>query len=73
MMPEIPSSISSVFQPAIAIYSNAAADSVAENFVVEPISLALADSIFIAVSVASAPFVNESPISSAFFTIAGKS
>ena len=41
MIPSIPFSISSVFHPAIAIYSNAAADSVAENFVVEPISFAL--------------------------------
>ena len=40
MIPSIPFSISSVFHPAIAIYSNAAADSVAENFVVEPISFA---------------------------------
>ena len=40
MMPSMPFSISSVFQPAIAIYSNAAADSVAENFVEAPISFA---------------------------------
>ena len=40
IMPSMPFSISSVFQPAMAIYSKAFADSVAENFVVEPISLA---------------------------------
>ena len=41
MMPSMPFSMSSVFQPAIAIYSKASADSVAENFVFLPISLAL--------------------------------
>ena len=41
MIPSIPLSISSVFQPAIAIYSNASPDSVAEYFVCLPISRAL--------------------------------
>ena len=41
MIPSIPLSISLVFQPAIAMYSIACADSVAENFVLAPISLAL--------------------------------
>ena len=42
--PSMPESISSVFQPAIAIYSNALAASVALNFVFAPISFALSDS-----------------------------
>ena len=42
IMPDMPLSISSVFHPAIAIYSSACADSVAENCVVAPISFALA-------------------------------
>ena len=41
MMPSMPSSISPVFQPAIAIYSKADAASVAENLVLLPISRAL--------------------------------
>ncbi|GFI47770.1 hypothetical protein IMSAGC019_03096 [Lachnospiraceae bacterium] len=41
IIPSMPFSISSVFQPAIAIYSKALADSVALNFVEAPISLAL--------------------------------
>ena len=41
IIPSIPSSISSVFQPAIAIYLRASAASEAENFVVAPISRAL--------------------------------
>ena len=40
MIPSIPLSMSSVFQPAIAIYVNASADSVALNFVLAPISWA---------------------------------
>ena len=39
--PSMPSSISLVFHPAIAMKFNASADSVAENFVSEPISFAL--------------------------------
>ena len=42
IMPSIPPSISLVFQPAIAIYSNADAASVAEYFVFAPISRAFA-------------------------------
>ena len=38
--PDMPFSMSSVFQPACAMYLNAAADSVALNFVSAPISLA---------------------------------
>ena len=41
IMPSIPLSIDLVFQPAIAIYCKASADSEAENFVFAPISLAL--------------------------------
>ena len=40
IIPSIPFSMSSVFQPAIAIYSNACALSVAENLVFAPISFA---------------------------------
>ena len=40
-MPSIPETISPVFQPAMAIYSKADAASVAENFVLAPISRAL--------------------------------
>ena len=41
MMPSIPSSISSVFQPAMAMYSKASPASIAENLVLAPISRAL--------------------------------
>ena len=41
IIPSIPSSISAVFHPAIAIYEKASADSVAENLVFAPISFAL--------------------------------
>ena len=41
MIPSIPLSMSAVFQPAIAMYSIACADSVAENLVLAPISFAL--------------------------------
>ena len=40
IIPSIPFSISPVFHPAIAIYCMASALSVAENFVLDPISLA---------------------------------
>ena len=42
IMPGSPESIFSVSQPAIAMYFSASADSVALNFVVAPISFALA-------------------------------
>ena len=41
IMPSMPSIMSCVFQPAIAMYWNASADSVALNLVLAPISLAL--------------------------------
>ena len=41
IIPSMPSSISPVFQPAIAIYPMASAASEAENFVLDPISFAL--------------------------------
>ena len=44
MIPSILVSISPVFQPAIAIYWNASALSVAENFVLAPISFAFSAS-----------------------------
>ena len=44
MIPSMPSSMSPVFQPAIAMYSIAEAASEAENFVLAPISRALARS-----------------------------
>ena len=46
IMPSIPFSISSAFQPAIAIYSIALPASVAENTVFAPISLAFSESFF---------------------------
>ena len=45
MMPSRPSSMSSVFQPAIAMYVMPSAASDAENFVLDPISLALSRSL----------------------------
>ena len=65
-MPEIPPSISSVFQPAIAMYSSACADSVAENCVAAPISFAFAVS-----ASKSAPDAPE--IACTFFIWASKS
>ena len=47
MMPGRPETISCVFQPAIAMYSNPCPASVAENFVVRPISAATSFSCFI--------------------------
>ena len=50
--PSIPSAISPAFHPAIAMYLNASADSLAEYFVFKPISLAFFDSISRSVPVA---------------------
>ena len=50
IIPSTPLSISSVFQPAIAMYSIAFPASVAENWVLIPISLAFSPSLSIAVS-----------------------
>ena len=54
-MPPMPSSMSSVFQPASAIYSNASPASVAEYFVSRP--HCLADSVSLSVSSAVAPLI----------------
>ena len=66
IIPAIPSIISAVFQPAIAIYCIASALSLAENAVVAPICCAFAFKMFIAVSVMFSPSLKDSPISPAF-------
>ena len=52
MIPSMPFSMSDVFHPAIAIYSNASADSWAVKIVLLPISLAFSDSLSISFDVA---------------------
>ena len=69
--PSMPLSMSSAFQPAIAMNPNASAASVAVNFVVAPSCSAFALMMFIAVDVASAPSSKDKPISLALSIIAG--
>ena len=74
MIPEIPFNIWFVFQPAIAMYSNACPDSTAVNLVVAPISFALSvrRTMSLSLALAIAPTVdiwasNSEPISIDFF------